>query len=411
MFGAKKYSVLNKKRIWVVSEMFYPEEVSTAYIMTCISEKLAETAEVHIICGPIGYDKITSNQPQRYFNFIIHRIKTINFSKNNVVGRLIRSIILSVGIFFKGLFSIKKTDTVFTVTNPAFVIPFYAFIKKIRKCKLIILVHDVFPENLISSKIISSEKSVLFRIARKIFNWSYKQADDLIVLGADMLEVMSDKIQTPKNISIIQNWADTDNIKPLSFFSNSLIAKYQLQDKIVFTFAGNLGRVQGLEFLFNVIKKVVNKQVHFIFIGDGALLATLQQQVVDNKITCVTFAGTLPRNEQNVFLNAAHFGLVTLAFDLYGLGVPSKSYNVLAAGKPILFVGNKRSEIAKMVVDEGCGFVFDDEDSLLDFFNSISHSDIPIIESMGKKSRTLAETKYTQVTIIEKFKKLINSGD
>jgi len=391
--------------------MFYPEEVSTAYIMTCISEKLAETAEVHIICGPIGYEKLTSNQPQRHFNFIVHRIKTGNFSKNSIVGRLIRSIVLSFGIFFKGLFSIVKTDTVFIVTNPAFVIPFYAFIKKIKKCKLIILVHDVFPENLIASKIIDSQKSILFRVARRIFNSSYKQADDLIVLGEDMLEVMSNKIQTAGNISIIQNWADTDTIKPSPFSSNSLIVKYQLEDKIVFTFGGNLGRVQGLEFLFSVIKRIVNKKVHFIFVGNGALLNTLQQQVIDDKITCVTFTGTLPRDQQDVFLNAAHFGLVTLAFDLYGLGVPSKSYNILAAGKPILFVGNKRSEIAKMVADEGCGLVFDDEDSLLEFFNSISYNDIPMIQNMGKKSRTLAETKYAQANIIEKFKKVINSGD
>jgi glycosyltransferase involved in cell wall biosynthesis len=405
-----KVKVLNRKRIWIVSEIFHPEEVSTAYIMTCIAEKAAENDEVHVICGPVGYDKLTTNSNAGDYKFTIHRIAAPNLSKNNIVGRLVRLIIISLGMFYRGVSSIKRNDTVFIVTNPAFIIPLYALIKKIRKNKLIILVHDVFPENLIPAKIINSSRNVFYKLAKNLFDWSYKQADQLIVLGVDMLDVMRSKTGASQSISIIENWANIEEIKPKLFSTNPIILKYDLVDKIVFTFAGNLGRLQGLEFLFRVIRKITNTQVHFLFVGGGALLDFFKTEIQQNGIGSVTFTGHMKRKEQEIFLNAAHFGLVTLSSDLYGLGVPSKSYNIMAAGKPILFIGNKQTEIARMVVKEECGFVFDEneETELLDFFNGINASEILLAEKMGQNARKIAESKYSKPHILEKFKKLLN---
>ena len=412
MFGANSNKDLKRQKVWVVSEMFYPEEVSTAYIMTRIADAIAADADVHVICGPIGYDKIIADDAKNQtFSFTYHRIKTFNANKNNIIGRLLRLLTLSLGMFFKGLWNIQKEDTVFIVTNPAFIIPFYAFIKKLKKNRLIVLVHDVFPENLIPSKVISSEKNIAYQVIKPLFNWGYRKANKLIVLGIDMLEVMRSKTSRYQHIEIIENWAETETITPMDIEANTLITEYHLQNKIVFNFAGNLGRVQGLEFLFKVIAQVTNPNVHFLFIGSGAMLPQLQQYVIDNHITCVTFAGNQPRSQQQLFLNAAIFGLVTLAAELYGLGVPSKSYNIMAAGKPILFIGNKDTEISKMVRLEKCGYAFDgnDEVKLVDFFNNLNPAALCDIAIMGQTARMLAETKYQQNIILKKFKSAILS--
>ncbi|MEN0053978.1 MAG: glycosyltransferase family 4 protein [Mucilaginibacter sp.] len=405
-----KVKALIRNKVWIVSEIFHPEEVSTAYIMTCIAEKAAENCDVHVICGPVGYDKLTTNSDSNKFEFTIHRVATPNFSKNSIVGRLFRLMILSLGMFYKGVSSIKKDETVFIVTNPAFIIPLYALIKRLKHNKLIILVHDVFPENLIPAKIINSSQNIFYKTVKRIFDWSYKQANLLIVLGADMYDVMRTKTKPDQSIEIIENWANIEDIKPDEFSTNPVIQKYDLVDKVVFTFAGNLGRVQGLEFLFNIIKKVTNTRVHFLFIGGGALLDFFQAEVQRNGINSVTFTGHMDRREQNVFLNAAHFGLVTLSSELYGLGVPSKSYNIMASGKPILFIGNKQTEIARMVVKESCGYVFNEkeETELLNFFNNLNSSHISLAASMGQKARRVAELKYSKSHILEKFKKLFN---
>jgi glycosyltransferase involved in cell wall biosynthesis len=405
-----KSNTLNRKKIWIISELFYPDEASTGYIMTCIAKSIAQDHDVHVICGPIGYDKLVDSRDEN-FEFCIHRIKALNFNKNNIVGRLIRLIALSFRMFLKAFSSIKKNDTVFIVTNPAFVIPLFAVIKIIKQNKLIILVHDVFPENLISSKIIYSIKNPVYKLTKSVFDWSYCQANLLIVLGVDMLDIIQKKTHFNHPVVTIENWANTEEINPHPFSSNTLINKYGFHDKFVFTFAGNLGRVQGLEFIFKIIKKIKNPKVHFIFIGSGALFESLNEEIKQQGITSVTFTGPLSRDQQNVFLNAAHFGLVTLSSELYGLGVPSKTYNIMAAGKPILFIGHKKSEIARMVTEENCGFVFDDNEEIeiLRFFNEIDEEKITEAENMGIRARKLAETKYSQPYILNKFKQIVNN--
>ncbi|HEX8376324.1 MAG TPA: glycosyltransferase family 4 protein [Pedobacter sp.] len=391
------------RKFWIVSELFYPDETSTGYIMTRLANDMS-TYPVHVICGPKECDSLTCKSDWE-LPYKIHRVETINLDKNNPIKRLIRLIFLSSGMFLRGFFLIRKKDNLLIVTNPAFIVPFYALISRLKGSKLFILVHDVFPENLIPANLIKSDRSFLFRVARSIFNWSYRQADHLIVLGRDMKDVMEKKAPNT-SISVIENWADIERVQPGEFLENPLIKQFQLEQKIVFTFAGNIGRVQGLEFLFNVIKQVSNKEIHFLFIGSGALLESLKKDIEASGIKFVTFAGAMQRSQQNTFLNAAHFGLVTLSSRLYGLGVPSKSYNIMAAGKPILFIGDKNTEIAKMVIESDCGYVFDenDEASLVSFFNELEFSNLANFKKMGVRARKLAEARYSEKYILGKFK-------
>ena len=400
---------MKKKKIWIISEVFYPEETSTGYIMTCITEALAEDHEVHVICGPIGYEQIRKTDAGEDFKFAIHRIRIANFNKNNLIGRLIRLVILSFGMFLKGLISIKRDDLVLVVTNPAFSIPLFSILKSIKGFSYVILVHDVFPENLIPANIIQSKSNIFYLVLEHCFNWSYQKATHLIVLGRDMENVMKDKTKFRVKTSIIENWADLENIYPATFHTNPVILNASLQDKIVFLFAGNVGRLQGLNFLIEIANELKNDVVHFAIAGDGALLAELKRKVVENKMNNFTFLGSYTRSEQNIFLNACHFGIVTLEDDLYGLGVPSKTYNIMAAGKPIFYIGNKKSEVGLMLAEHNCGISFDKNDKqlIIDFLNGVSKSESLKWSEMGTAARVLAEAKYAKESILVKFRELL----
>lgn len=402
---------MKKQKIWIVSEVFYPDETSTAYIMTSIAENLGKFADVHVLCGPDGYGSIT-NQTKNLQNVTIHRLNLFNFNKNNIFLRLLRVILLSFGMFFFGLFKIQKEDKLILVTNPAFSIPLFSFLKKLKGFSYYILVHDVFPENLIPARIIKSKSIFLYKCLKYLFNSSYKKADKLLVLGRDMETIMREKTSSSANITIIENWADLKNINPLSFQNNELITLHKLQDKIVFLFAGNLGRVQGLEYLLEIISTIKNDLIHFLFIGEGALLSELKSTSNKNELRNVSFLGTFPRTEQSKFLNASHFGVVTLEEEVVGLGVPSKSYNIMAAGKPIFFIGNQNSEIALMLKQYSCGVTFSmhQKQEIINFLNHLNKNNLETYLSMGALGREIAESHYSKETILLKFKNVILNG-
>ena len=101
--------------------------------------------------------------------------------------------------------------------------------------------------------------------------------------------------------------------------------------------------------------------------------------------------------------------MVCLKDKMFGLGVPSKSYNVMAAGKPILFIGPKNSEIYNMVKDNEIGFSFDwsQREEIISFFNNLQKKDIEKFNELGKKARHLLETKYDKEIILDKYLEVI----
>jgi hypothetical protein len=374
--------------------------------MTSISEKLAGHADIHVLCGPSGYDGIAGSN-QEFKNVTIHRLSAFDFDKNNILLRLFRLLFLSAGMFFFGLFKVKKKDTLLLVTNPALSIPLFALLKLIKHFSFFILVHDVFPENLIPGGVIKASSNPVYKILKLIFNWSYKKADKLIVLGRDMFDIMASKTNYPEKITIIENWADITNVTPEDFSKNRIIIEEGLKDKIVFLFAGNIGRLQGLEFIFELLQGVKNPNIHFLFVGSGAMLPILKKKKRELGLQNLSFLGSYPRNQQQLFLNASHFGVVTLEQSFYGLGVPSKSYNILAAGKPIFFLGNKNSEIFLMVKETGCGIAFsqDQKEEILIFLNNLRSEDLQFYQEIGLKGRVLVMDKYSKDIILDKFKK------
>lgn len=400
------------KNLWIATELFYPEETSTSFILTKIANRLSEKYHVKVVCGDPVYDKQKKSSHFSLDSRVnVHRIKGWGGNKNSLLSRSLRFVFLSLSIFFYLWKNVKKGEKVFMVTNPAPLILLVSILKRFKKIELIILVHDVFPENTIPAGIIKSEKSVLYRVLRSIFDKAYSKADLLITLGRDMQKVIEAKIRKynrRSKIEIIENWGDTEGIYPL-LKEDVFNEDSSLKDRIIFQYAGNLGRVQGLIELLHIIKKVKNDRLAFHFVGEGAVKDTMIEYVKENQLTNVFFDGAYSREDQLQILNKADVSFVSLAPKMFGLGVPSKTYNILAAGKPVLYVGEKNSEIDLLLREENIGYSFQhfEEQKILDFFNSFDETSVKELELMKENARKVAEEKFSEEIILNKFYNII----
>lgn len=155
-----------------------------------------------------------------------------------------------------------------------------------------------------------------------------------------------------------------------------------------------------------MFKQSKNKNLYLDIWGDGALKDKLIKYVEEIGLTNkINFFGNYSREEQNKILNYTDIALVTLSKGMYGLGVPSKTYNILAAGKPILFIGDLKSEIALLIQEESIGYCFSTEDKkgVIEFLNNLTINSLNQLEEMGKKARIIAERKYSEDIILSKF--------
>jgi len=401
----------SSNRVIVVSELFYPEEMSTAYIMTCIADYISEDNEVLVITGAESYTGKNRKSSLNKLNanrFSVKRVFIPKLSKDKLISRTLRLTILSVSLAITTMTHLKSEDILFSVTNPAPLVIFLAIVKKIKKASYIVLVHDVFPENAVASGVIRHD-SLIFKVVRSIFNWAYKIPDLIIAIGRDMAEIIESKIDLDgkQKIEIIENWSDLSVVRPISRWE-SRIPELGLAGKIVIQYAGNIGRAQGILDFVRSVRLVNNDCIHFLYVGRGAHHSELKEELNGTENASVLDA--FRRNEQAIVLGSCDIALVILGKGMYGLGVPSKTYNIMASGKPILFLGPKNSEIYRLINDFDIGWTFDWGDlSLVNkFINSIKFSDLTNIQSKGIRARKVAERFYNKEIVMKKFRESIS---
>lgn len=387
------------QKLWIFTEIFYPEMTSTGYIMTKIAQKLSYKYRVEVVCTKSSYNNTTKNEDFIFSNLVINRIKSFTGNKNQNILRALKFIHVSLLFTFKLLFKVKKNEKVLIVTNPAPFIFFASLIKKIKKYELIILVHDVFPENTISAGYFRSEKNFLYSSIKFFFDKAYAGSNKIIVLGRDMKQIFKEKISkfnSDTKIIIIENWADIKNVFPMDHIGD---------EKIIFQFAGNLGAIQGLEEFTEIVSQVKNPNVEFHFYGDGKLKPKLQNIKTEKQIENLKFFNSYQRTEQNLILNKCDLGIVSLAPKMKGLGVPSKTYNILASGKPVFFIGDEGSEIDLLIKEFDVGYSFDlkNRQSIIEFLENITVSDKIKFMNKGMKARSVAENNFSEEIILKTY--------
>lgn len=404
--------MISERKTWIVSEYYYPTVTSTGYYITEIAEHLAtKTENIHVICTNSNYNANTNQATEKEEiknNVHIHRVFTGNINKDIFILRGIRLLWSSLRLFIKLFSNVSKGDKLIVVTNPAFLFLLFPIIKKFKKIEYTILVHDIFPENLVAIGKLR-KASLLYKLLSKLFNYAYSQAETCVAIGRDMIEVLKLKTKHKSKIILIPNWADVTDVYPIAKEKTKMINSLDLTGKFVFQFAGNLGHAQGLDNILEAIKLIDNKDLHFLFIGAGAKAETIKNFIENNSHNNVTLIGFQNRDEQNDFLNACDVSIVTLSEGMFGLGVPSKSYNIMAAGKPIIIVADKNSEVSLCVKEFNIGWVVEPNNpkALKDTFLK-AYKDADSFEAIKIRSRQIAETHFAKDIILNKYLELLS---
>ncbi|MBV9240958.1 MAG: glycosyltransferase family 4 protein [Acidobacteria bacterium] len=400
-----------KPRLWIVSELYYPEMTSTGYYVTTIAEGLASDREVKIICGQPNYSSRGTVAPKHEIRngVEIFRVMSTRLDKNRVLNRVVNMITLGASTFWYALRRFNRGDHVMVVTTPPS-LPFNtALAAMLKGSAYTLLVHDAYPEQLIAVGAVSA-RSPLVRSLHFANRWLYKHASKIIVVGRDMKALLEQKthgLDIP--VVCIPNWAELEQVRPESREGNLLLAKLGLEDKFVILSAGNIGRPTDIETVVNCADQLrAEPDIHFLFVGDGAKLPWLTAEVERRSLSNITFVGPMPREKQTVFLNACDIGLVTLVPGMLGAAVPSRLYNILAAEKPVLALADEGSEVATVIQEENVGWVDSSRDPrrLKELILMIvsQRQDLP---AMGKRARAAAEAKYSPEIAIEAYRETL----
>jgi glycosyltransferase involved in cell wall biosynthesis len=319
--------------------------------------------------------------------------------------RLMRMVSITFSMFLAALFRIRRGDSILAVTNPPSVPILAVILSFILRVRFSLVVHDVYPD-IIAACGLTSRKAVSYRLLHKISRLVLRRAELIFCIGRDMCEHLAQTrgTGTSDGIQVIPLWADCQEIQPAPRESNRLLIELSLTNKLVILYAGNMGHPHDIETLAAAIKHLESDEgIHFVFMGSGPKQRLLNEMLASGS-TNITVLPPRPRSEQNEFLNACDVAILSLVPGMLGLAVPSRTYNLMAAGKPIIALVSESSEVAKVVREEGIGWVVEPgsvKKTVL-AIQAAKESNNLLLE-MGVRARRAAGTKYSQEIILRQF--------
>lgn len=409
-----------KKKLLVYAHYFYPDVASTGQILTELCEGLQDNFDITVICVVPSYDGKVEEKykkkriyKEKYKNINVVRVRVSEFDKKNKISR-VKNIL---DYFFNAIiatFMIGKQDIVFSISQPPILGGLLGVIgKKIKRSKFIYNIQDFNPEQ--TEAIGYSKNSFVLNFARILDKYSCRKSDKVIIVGRDMQDTLCKRFNgrnVPKNV-VINNWIDEREIYPLPSDHPKVMEfreKYDLDDKFVFMYSGNIGLYYDLENIIKVIGEFKNRdEVVFAFIGEGTMKKRLVDYSVENRLSNVKFIPYQKKEDLIYSLNAADVHIVTNAKGIKGISVPSKIYGVMAAGKAVLGVLEENSEARLLVENSDCGMCampgdYKDIKILIEEFISLNDK----VNKLGIKGRQAIEADLKKNTSIERYKNNIN---
>jgi glycosyltransferase involved in cell wall biosynthesis len=319
--------------------------------------------------------------------------------------RLINLVTISISLFLRLLMRLRRGEKVLVVTNPP-PLPFLAGLAcRLRGAQCVLLIHDIYPDVAVASGLLRAD-SCLVRWLQRCVRRLYRSVDTIVVLGRDMREVVLQRCPKDQHrVAVIPNWADVEDVRPEPRAQNRLLREHGLLDKFVVQYAGNMGRVHDIEALVRCAGQLrQHDAIHLLILGSGAKKAGLERAIVESRLTNVTLLPPFPRSASSECLNACDVAINALVPGMQGLSVPSRTYNILAAGKPIIAATDRDSELARVIREEDVGWVVAPGDALGMARAILEARACPdALAAMGRRARLAAETKYPFPRILSAF--------
>jgi glycosyltransferase involved in cell wall biosynthesis len=400
--------------LWVVTELYYPENNQTGYYMTGIAEGLTGKYNVKVICGQPNYAARGTRAAKKDFHrgVEIFRVWSTTLNKDVLIFRLLNMLTQGASIFVKSWLKFNRGENVLVVSAPPS-LPFVtALAAKLRRAEYTLVIQDKYPETLVAVGKLKAD-SIFVKLLNRLNSWLYNGAKKIIVVGRDMRELVYAQLnhnsgrETP--IDVIQNWASLEEIEPAPRYENRLLQELGLLEKFVFLYAGNMGHPQDIESVVECAKKLKNdERFHFLFIGSGVKRKWLEREVKANRLKNITLLEPRPRSEQSLFLNACDVGLVPLVKKMRGAAMPSRTYNILAAGKPVLALTEENSEVAQVIEEDRVGWYVPprEPEKLLQMIYKI-YQEREKIPEMEIRARKTALEKHSLKVAVEKYRESI----
>ena len=340
-------------------------------------------------------------------DFVVKRYRT-NFTVHHL-GRLIAWTVYT----FWSLWNLRKAqkNDVLFLRLPPLQIGFAGWLaRKWKGAGVLMSVQDIHPDLSIESGLLRKKWAI--RLAQRFEKWIYKQADEIAVISEGFKQNLLNKKVNNDTLHIVPNWVDAGFMRPYPK-DNRVSRRFALEDKFVAMYSGTLtlSSYMTLEKVMEAAKMIESDEdFRLVIIGEGLKKPALEEKAKQLKLKNVVFLPFQPYEDLPLLLGASDLLLVPLDEKKTQLSVPSKLYNYMAAGRPVIGFTDDESEVAHIISDAECGLNRepDDVEGMAEMFQMLK-KEKETRRKMGERARAYVEKYYAKDVVLERYEDLLVS--
>lgn len=397
-------------KIWIFTMYYHPEFGSAPILMDELATFLAArdypVEVVTTIPRPPHHRpyRFKIRQREKRDKLVVSRYRT-NFTRHHL-GRLLAWSLYTLWSLLV-LRRVKSGDVIL-LRLPPLLLGLISWPAKRKKVRVVLSVQDIHPDLSIESGLIRNKK--LIKFAQKMEKWIYDQADKIVVISPGFGQNLKRKGVSSEKLIIIPNWVNTDFLKPYPK-NNQVAVNFDLDNKFVILYAGTLtlSSYQSLEKILEIAASLrTDPQLLFLFVGEGLKKFDLVKKAQELGLPNVRFIPFQPYELLPQLLSSGDVLLVPLDQEKSELSVPSKLYNYMAVGRPILGLAESNSEVAQILRKSEAGFTISpgEKDALLRVIEALRTSP-SLGQEMGQKARKYVERYYSQKVVLPQYEEIL----
>jgi colanic acid biosynthesis glycosyl transferase WcaI len=391
-------------KILFINQFFWPDSSATSQQLTDLTTSLAGKGhQVTVLCSEGGYATAASSTPPAGVNIV--RVKTLRYVRGKL-GRVLSYFSFYISAMARGL-TFPHQDVVVSLTTPPLISLLGTFIHYLRRSRHFVYEQDMYPDVAVDLKMFKAG-GVADHVVGALADLGRRHADAVIALGPCMRDRLIARGIPAERIVIAENWASAAAIQPMPRPGDP--------SELVLLYSGNLGLAHDLDTLTGAIQQLKPmpgklSSFRFLFVGSGGRRKELEDFCLINEIHSVELRPYVSRDRLAEGLAAGDIGVVTQHNVCCGSVVPSKLYGILAAGRPVLFIGPKAATPAVVIQRHNCGWQIDPGDvaGLTRLLNHLSLNP-DLVHQAGVRARQALIDYYDLPISIDRIESILTSS-
>ncbi|HVQ67621.1 MAG TPA: glycosyltransferase family 4 protein [Bradyrhizobium sp.] len=348
MQAVSKAMMQKSVKVVVVSQHYPPDTSTTAAIMAAIAERVAREAEVLVLSGTAG--SAAAGEPQ------IVEVGNWMPGKTALLKRALAELLFAIRMFAALLMKLRRGDVALTVPAP-FMLPYaFAAAARLKGARSVLIMHDLYPDVLIMAGLLKPQ-SIVAKAMRALNAPMFRALDAVVIIGRDTEKLLLRyRGMTRDKIRFIPNWATLSRGVRAVDADNPY--RRPLSAGFVVGLSGNLGFTHDPVIVFEAARLLrENRDIHFLLSGWGIGFDQFREMQSEAKLPNVTLVDRVDDGQLETFLSAADAWIIPYRKNVAGVSVPSRFYNLLAIGRPVILVSEPDAEAALTVTEHDVGWV------------------------------------------------------